>query len=395
MAEYLVIGRQPENRLAVTPTRVRVARFGRGASLEDSATQAENRLEGSGIFKWYRDVARKRDPLAQRKGRPHPFGAAPLELTGQQAAELRKKFPDAALIRNARVHLIRSARVLGTVTGAVATADLWHLDRIGVLPLRLRTGLGATVAVVDTGVQTGHPEFAALPQPIESFGFHPDTGAAIAAGPDTAGHGTHIAGLICGRTCGVAPGAKLINIKVFGSVAPTLRALLAALTFVAAHPEIDIVNLSLGITDRERALGAVIGDLLFHGILPVCAVGNAGAGRAESPGDFDGAMTVGFTNKLGMVETNSGSKTVMANGVGFDVPDLVAPGAQVVSARAGGGFEQRSGSSMAAAIVSGLAALQVEQNPSIGADALASSLLANVVPVAGLSVRSGHGFAVV
>ena len=50
---------------------------------------------------------------------------------------------------------------------------------------------------------------------------------------------------------------------------------------------------------------------------------------------------------------------------------------------------------MATAIVSGLAALQVERNPTIAVDALTSSLLANVVPIAGLSVRSGHGFAVV
>lgn len=393
MPEYLVFDQErigPQPAAGVARAALKQGRANLIASL---STAAENRIEESGLFRWYRDRAGKADPRARRRGVAHPFGVVSLDLSAAQAGEVRRRFPQVKLLRNTRVRPIRSPRVLGTVVPSVTAADLWHLSRTGVTS-RIRTGRGAVVAVVDTGVDATHPEFSALSTPITSFAFHPDSGATVAPGPDSNGHGTHVAGLVCGRTCGIAPDARLINIQIFSSVSPKMSVFLKAVAFVATHPEIDVVNISLGITDPQRAFAPVIDKLFQAGVLPVCAVGNSGAGKADSPGDFNRCITAGYINKLGAVETNSGSKSITENGTLFTVPDLVAPGAGVFSARSGGSFEQRSGSSMASAIVSGLAALQVERSPSITVHQLAGDVLGNVVSIGGNPARTGRGLAV-
>jgi len=89
------------------------------------------------------------------------------------------------------------------------------------------------------------------------------------------------------------------------------------------------------------------------GILPVFAVGNEGPGSSRSPGNYDEALSVGASAEDNSVPNFSSSRQFTT----WLVPDVVAPGVEVISAMPGGGFQEMDGSSMATPHIAGLAAL--------------------------------------
>ena len=104
-----------------------------------------------------------------------------------------------------------------------------------------------------------------------------------------------------------------------------------------------------------------------QGILPLFAVGNEGPGTSRSPGNYVEALSVGATDRDDDVALFSSSQR-------FDrqsdliVPDLVAPGVSVISARPGGGSQSMDGTSMATPHTAGLAALLLEAKPDATVD---------------------------
>jgi hypothetical protein len=276
-------------------------------------------------------------------------------------------------------------------------------------------GSGSTLAILDTGVDSAHPfllgkvvEEACYAESDEpGIGACPDgqpsqLGAGSAA-PCTVSaclHGTHVAGIAAGRGTsftGVAPGSSLIAIQVFHvstlCLTPCPLAwgsdILAGLEHVYELRDsyrIAAVNLSLGSSlwstscdGSEPPFTLVVDNLRAAGIATVAAAGNNGSTNAIGfPACLSGAVSVGAVNDLDDVATFSNSS---------DSLDLLAPGVTINSSIPGGGFQNLSGTSMAAPHVAGAWAVLRQANPAATVDEILASLASTGRPV--LDERGG------
>lgn len=256
---------------------------------------------------------------------------------------------------------------------------LWGLDRIDQLKRRLNgeynyhatAGEGCVVYVIDSGIDVSHPEFEGRASVLADI-----TGEA-AIGSDPVGHGTHVAGTVAGKTVGVAKRATVVGIRVLdskgrGNGGGVLTAINYAAEdckarFPSGTPRPCIINLSLGTQVVWQPLDdAVNAAVLEAGMVVVVAAGNAGSSACKaSPSAAAAALTVGAT-------TPSDARVFYSN-KGRCV-DLHAPGSRIYSAKAGGGYTVRDGTSMAAPHVSGAAALVWGQNPALSANEVMSSI---------------------
>ncbi|MFE9354053.1 S8 family serine peptidase [Streptomyces olivaceoviridis] len=241
------------------------------------------------------------------------------------------------------------------------------------------TGKGVKVAVLDTGVDTSHPDLK--DQVIESKNF---TSAADAT--DHFGHGTHVASIVAGTGAksggkykGVAPDAKLLNGKVlddngFGDDS----GILAGMEWAASQGA-DVINLSLGGYDTPEIdpLEAEVNKLSAEkGVLFAIAAGNEGPQSIGSPGSADAALTVGAVDDKDQLADFS--STGPRAGDGAIKPDVTAPGVDITAAAAKGsvidqevgekpeGYLTISGTSMATPHVAGAAAILKQEHPDWG-----------------------------
>jgi serine protease AprX len=281
------------------------------------------------------------------------------------------------------------------------------------------TGRGVTVAVLDTGI-ADVPDLAGRIVPVtddrtgRTSPCHDLSGEGHCG--DSYGHGTFVAGLVAGAgsggsgPTGTAPEASVLSVKVADEDgAADVSTVLAGLQWVVSFKDrygIDVVNLSLG-TDSTQSweddpLNYAVQRAWAAGIVVVVAAANTGPqpGTIAKPGDDPWVVTVGA------VDSNS------TPGIGDDrvpfftsrgptrhgiaKPDVVAPGARVVSLRAPGStidvryppqdpaspYRAASGTSMATALVSGAAALALHRTPGLSPDEVKHALAADARPVA-------------
>ncbi|MDQ1026534.1 subtilisin family serine protease [Streptomyces umbrinus] len=239
-------------------------------------------------------------------------------------------------------------------------------------------GKGVKIAVLDTGVDTTHPDLKDQVVAEKNFSAAPDA-------TDKYGHGTHVASIAAGTGAksagkykGVAPGAQLLNGKVlddngFGDDS----GILAGMDW-AAEQGADVVNLSLGGGDTAEIdpLEAQVNKLSAEkGILFAIAAGNSGEFGEQtvgSPGSAAAALTVGA------VDDSDKLADFSSTGPGLDgaiKPDVTAPGVDTTAASAKGsiiaqevgekpaGYVTISGTSMATPHVAGAAAILKQQHP--------------------------------
>jgi len=248
-------------------------------------------------------------------------------------------------------------------------------------------GGGTTVAILDTGIDAGHPDLAGQVVGAANFSSEPTTA-------DRSGHGTHVAATIAGTGAasggvykGVAPGARLLNGKVCNSAGtcPTSW-VLAGMEWAVANGA-DVVNLSLGgdQTDGTDPLSTAVNTLtVAHNTLFVIAAGNHGpsAGTVSSPGAADAALTVAAVDRSD--HTASFSSRGPRMGDRAVKPDLAAPGVAIAAARAAGTalgtpvddrYTRANGTSMATPHVAGAAAILAEQHPDWTAGRLKTALM--------------------
>jgi serine protease AprX len=276
------------------------------------------------------------------------------------------------------------------------------------------TGAGVGVAVIDTGVDGWLPDFADAnggSRVVESVVTDP----AATTAADMYGHGTHVAGIIAGdgtrrtdadagRYIGIAPRANLVAIKASDDAGQgTILDAIYGLQFAVDHQadyNIRVVNLSFSSTVaqsyRTDPLDAALESAYFHGILVVAAAGNRGAaGDAVNyaPGNDPYALTVGAVDDQGTtVSSDDAQADWSSRGTtqdGVAKPEILAPGAHIVSTLAPGSafatlcptcltgltgsYMKLSGTSMAAPVVSGVAALLFQAHPAwTAADAKAT-----------------------
>jgi len=241
------------------------------------------------------------------------------------------------------------------------------------------------VAVIDTGVQIGplHPVLAQntevlrdtvdLLMDLPPSGF--DWDSADLSAPDDEpqdeiGHGTHVAAMILGSPqstfCGVAPRARLLAIR---ALAPTRRIsdgvvsafgsasnVAAAIDFASSRGA-AVINMSFGFPRLSPIERAAITRASQRGCVLVAAIGNSGEDASNLfPSRYPQVIAVGAVdlagNRLPISQTGSHLH-------------VVAPGDSITSAALNSGFSARSGTSMAAAVVSGVAALMKSVRPQI------------------------------
>ncbi|MEU1289532.1 S8 family serine peptidase [Kitasatospora sp. NPDC005856] len=258
------------------------------------------------------------------------------------------------------------------------------------------TGKGVKVAVLDSGIDRGHPDVAGSLGETSDFTGPAD--APVTADPD--GHGTHVASIVAGtgaasdgRFKGVAPDAELLVGRVLDDEGNGQESwVLQGMEWAAARA--PIVNMSLtgpptdGTDPMARAVDALSAR---YGTLFVAAAGNSGGpGTVGTPGSADAALTVGSVDHDGaLARSSSRGPRVGDQAV---KPDLTAPGVGIVAARAAGTNGQEpvgerytaiSGTSMAAPHVAGAAALLAQQHPQWKGPQLKAALTSSATPAAG------------
>jgi serine protease AprX len=270
------------------------------------------------------------------------------------------------------------------------------------------------IAIIDSGIEPG-PDFG-----DRITAFYDFTQGNMQAVPpsDAYGHGTHVAGLAASRFVGVDPQARLIGLKVLdaqgqGSSINVLNAIQFAMMNKDAL-NIQILNLSLGHPIFESAasdpLVQAVESAVRMGLVVVVSAGNAGINpqtglpgyaAIASPGNAPSGFSIGAVRTLNTATRNDDRiATFSSRGPtwydGVAKPDFAAPGQNLLSvASAGstlrraqeakgntGNYMRLTGTSMAAGLVSGLAGLVLQANPSLTPNALKAVLQYSAVPMA-------------
>jgi len=254
---------------------------------------------------------------------------------------------------------------------------------------RYTQGQGVRVAVIDTGIDAAHPDLQGRVTTQRDFAAaaHPLAGTAER-------HGTAVAGLIAAGAnngigiVGIAPQARLIGLRACWAVAAPPGAArcdsftLAQALGAAITAEADVINLSLG-GPADPLLSRLAAHAMARGAIIVGALPPSGR-REGFPSGVPGVLTVGSSD-----DTATATATASATSAG-DV--LTAPGRDILSLAPGGSYDYSSGSSVAAAQVSGVVALLRALRSDVRADAAQRWLAApNAGPVdACAAVRQLH-----
>jgi subtilisin family serine protease len=290
----------------------------------------------------------------------------------------------AALSRNTKVaamHAILGLSLIRPVSVAAAGArekPTWGIELLKVPTLwdNGYDGKGVIVGHLDTGVDGSHPALKGAIAAFAEFDFAGDE-VARAKPRDSGEHGTHTAGTIGGRpvprgTFGVAPGAKLASALVIEGGQVNAR-ILAGLEWILSR-NARILSMSLGLRGYTPAFETLIDSLRRNNVLPVIAVGNEGPDSSRSPGNYDKVLSVGaFASDETVADFSSSQKFARAHD--RFVPDLVAPGVDILSCIPNGRYARMDGSSMATPHIAGLAALLLQAKPEATADELESAIL--------------------
>jgi subtilisin family serine protease len=257
------------------------------------------------------------------------------------------------------------------------------------------TGSGVVVAVLDTGVDTRHPDLAVSMASERCFctGCCPNGGSTQSgdgASRDRDGHGTHVSGTIAApgiaQPVGVAPGSYIAGVKVLNdSGTGMVSDIVAGLDWVLSSTSIKVVNMSIGggrygvvcddVDAGTQAYGQVIAALRARGTLTVVSSGNSGyTDSVGRPACVRAAFAIGAvydgSGSSGCSQNTPDRVTCYTNS--SPLVELWAPGSMITAAGLGGGTNTIEGTSMAAPHVSGAAAVLLQANPSLNADQMIS-----------------------
>nr|WP_234039243.1 type VII secretion-associated serine protease mycosin [Micromonospora veneta] len=252
-------------------------------------------------------------------------------------------------------------------------SDQWHLQYLKVIEANgISRGEGTIVAVLDTGVDP-HPDLNENLLPgIDMVGGGSGNGR-----EDRDGHGTAMAGLIAARgqrnetgALGVAPAARILPVrgKVTNEGGDT--GTLAAGIEYAVEQGADIISIS-AVAARSPRLQHAVEDALRAGIVVVAAAGNQPEdSRVGYPAAEYGVIAVGGIDRTG--------RRAYVSVTGAEI-DVVAPAVDIYSTSFGGNYSKGTGTSGAAAIVAGAAALIRSQYPNLPAQEVAHRLTATAI----------------
>jgi subtilisin family serine protease len=275
------------------------------------------------------------------------------------------------------------------ITAEAGDVRDWGIDFIGAPEAWKSTkGKGATVAVLDTGCDTGHRDLGKV-KVLKDF-----TGSRSGYA-DVNGHGSHCLGVVGAAEnnvgmIGVAPECDLISGKVLGDNGAGLSSWIALGIDWAVEQGADVISMSLGSDAPDPRIEAAVKRARAKGIIVIAAAGNSGPRENTSgwPGNHDGVICVAAVDSNGKVANfSSRGKSVV----------VAAPGVNVRSCYPGDRFAMMSGTSMATPYVAGAAALYVSRCKELGvqwsADEFAKLIGAtsNDIAPPGRDTASGFG----
>ena len=223
-----------------------------------------------------------------------------------------------------------------------SVASITDLDEIEVV----RQTRDVAVAVLDTGIDTGHQDLTGKITASRNFSASADT-------VDRNGHGTHIAGIIAAAQnpaagiYGISRNSRLLNAKVADDYGLCDEASVSRAIVWAVDNGASVINVSLELRDYSSDLEQAVDYAWDHGALVIAAAGNDGSDRPVYPAFYSHALSVTAT---------AGDRLAPLANRGEWV-DVAAPGFQVYSTLPGNRYGYETGTSFAAAKVSGLAAL--------------------------------------
>ncbi len=327
---------------------------------------------------------------------------------------------------------------LASITTAIGARSAWALkDARG----KAITGAGVTVAVLDSGVDNSVTGLNAAGKVVYGPDLSMEANAPALRNEDTYGHGTFMAGIIAAKDTvttdasgqpqprsdatqlGVAPDAKLLAVKLGATDGSTdVSQVIAALDWVVQHKNdngmnIRVVNLSYG-TDSVQAyqrdpLTAAAENAWKHGIVVVASGGNEGTttGSLTDPATDPYVIAVGAStaNNDKSAWANPTPATFSQVGTAARHVDLVAPGTSLVSLRSAGSYIdvnhpeglvagdttgrlfRGSGTSQAAAVVTGAAALLLQAFPALTPDEVKYALMTGTTSMSGGVITRGSG----
>jgi subtilisin family serine protease len=256
----------------------------------------------------------------------------------------------------------------------------WGLDRIDQRSLPLNQqyayqndGAGVNAYVIDTGILPTHYEFRGHAEAI-----YDALGSEGVIGVDCNGHGSHVAGIIGGRTFGVAKNVHLFSVRVLNCQGTGAWSdVINGVNFVTWHSKQSpqqgtpaVANMSLG-GETNRAVDAAVRNSIRAGVVYVVAAGNGNSdASAYSPAGVAEAITVGATNQFdARAEFSNYGPTL----------DLFAPGVAIPSAWIGSDLmiATASGTSMASPHVAGVVALYLQNHRTASPATVRSALVGN------------------
>jgi subtilisin family serine protease len=261
----------------------------------------------------------------------------------------------------------QEVRPMTTQSGAA-----WGIDRIDQPQLPLSgtysyttTASNVYAYVIDTGIQTSHPEFGGRATvAYDALGGN---------GQDCNGHGTHVAGIIGSRTYGIAKGVRLRAVRVLNCTGSgTTSGIIAGIDWVRLNrTNPAVANISLG-GGLSAALNTAVANLVSSGVFVAVAAGNSNADACNfSPASVASAMTVMASSSTDArwPSSNYGSCT-----------DIYAPGVNITSTWINSGFNTLSGTSQASPHVAGVAVLYKSTNTSASPATMTAWIINNAIP---------------
>ncbi len=271
-------------------------------------------------------------------------------------------------------------------TAAAASSPKGLAPQYAVDKLRLRDahavgrGTGVLVAVIDTGIDEGHPELVG--SVAASFNAA-DTPSVPQA------HGTAVAGIVAAHAelLGAAPAARILAVRAFEGRddrtpgTGNTFAVLKGLDWAQGNGA-RIANLSFA-GPQDRLLSQMLKAARDRGMIVIAAAGNGG--RAAAP-----LYPAADPNVIAVTATDADDKLYRAASVGSHVA-FAAPGVDILVAAPSRRYDVTSGTSMAAAYVSGIAALVLERSPGTSADRLRQVLTAAAKAPQGTGSQIGAG----
>jgi subtilisin family serine protease len=263
-----------------------------------------------------------------------------------------------------------------------ADADRYLLEKMHLEEAhRLSRGDKVLVAMIDSGVDVGHPDLA---------GDIADTFDAIGIGEAVHPHGTAIAGGIAahGRLTGAAPAAQILAVRAFSGSAHseqgTTYAIIKGLDWAVSHGA-RVINMSFAGPQHDPGMARGLAAAHGMGVVLVAAAGNKGASSPPLfPADDRNVIAVTSTDKNDQLPSFANRGPYVA---------VAAPGVDLTLLAPNDSLQHLSGTSFSAAFVSGTVALMLERKPGLAPDAVRQALMASARHLSGKPVddQSGGG----